>query len=87
MFDGEEDLVTMQFDNQLAGVVIDRFGKDISFFPVDDNHFQITVKVAVSRQFLGWVIALGSGAKLVSPDNVVDRIKKIGDEIMQKYRE
>lgn len=87
MYDGEEKLVTLLFENQLAGVVIDRFGKDISFFPVDDNHFQITVKVAVSRQFLGWVIALGSGAKLVSPDNVVDRIKKIGDEIMQKYRE
>lgn len=86
MYDGEEELVTLLFENRLAGVVIDRFGKDISFFPVDDSHFQIKVKVAVSRQFLGWLIALGSDAKVIDPDHVVEKIKLIGNEIINKYQ-
>lgn len=32
MFDGEEELVTLRCENNLAGVVIDRFGREITFF-------------------------------------------------------
>ncbi len=85
MFDGEEELVTLQFENNLAGVVIDRFGRGVTFFSVDENHFEIKVKVAVSRQFLGWVIALGDGVEVTSPESVIERIRKIGEEIGQKY--
>lgn len=55
--------------------MIDRFGKDVHMYRVDDNHFSVSVKVAVSRHFLGWIIALGSGVKIVGPDKVVDQMK------------
>lgn len=75
MFDGEEESVKLLCDNSLAGVMIDRFGKDIHMYKVDDEHFSVSVKVAVSRHFLGWIIALGSGVKIVGPDKVVDQMK------------
>lgn len=39
MFGGEEETVKIQFDNSLANVVIDRFGKDITLEKVDENNF------------------------------------------------
>lgn len=85
MFDGEEQLVKLCCENDLAGVVIDRFGKDLSFFEIDEEHFEVKVKVAVSRQFLSWLIALGDGVEVVGPDSVVERMRKMGEEIVRKY--
>lgn len=85
MFDGEEELVTLRFDNNLAGVVIDRFGREITFFTLDDNHFEVKVRVAVSRQFFGWLIALGAGVEVTGPECVIEKIRKIGEEIGNKY--
>ena len=51
--------------------MIDRFGKDVMLVKVDAKHFYVNVKVAVSRQFLAWVIALGDGAIIIGPVSVV----------------
>ena len=51
MFGGREEKVTLRFENSLAGVVIDRFGKDVIIIPEDENHFLITVTAQISPQF------------------------------------
>jgi predicted DNA-binding transcriptional regulator YafY len=48
MFTGEETTVTLEAENHMVGVIIDRFGKDISLAPVSDTHFQATVNVIAS---------------------------------------
>lgn len=75
MYGGDEVKVTLEADNSLAGVLIDRFGKDIFITPIDDGHFRTIVNVAVSTQFLGWIMALGSQIQIVSPDFVVEQMK------------
>ena len=57
--------------DDLAGVMIDRFGKDVMILKADAEHFYVNVKVAVSRQFLAWVIALGEDARIVGPEVVI----------------
>lgn len=86
MYHGTEETVKIQFINELAGVVIDRFGKDVYLRPVDDYHFIAHVKVAVSRQFIAWVIGLGKGAKIVSPEAVVEEMKKTIEELTALYK-
>lgn len=86
MFGGEPQKVSMQFHNSLMGVVIDRFGKDVMVIPVDDEHFKITVPVAVSEQFFGWVFGLGHKAMLVEPQKVVDRFTELVAGIGAKYQ-
>lgn len=76
MFGGEEENVRIEFENHLAGVVIDRFGKDVSIIPTDENHFAVNVNVVVSGQFFGWLMALGNGVKLLWPENVVNQLKE-----------
>ena len=85
MFGGEEENVRMQFSNELVGVVIDRFGKDIIISPIDNEHFTVNVNVAISSQFFGWVFALGTGVKILSPSSVVERMKQEVDALHELY--
>ena len=80
MWDGEETEVELLCENDMAGVIIDRFGKGTPFLKQDEDHFLATVSVAVSIQFLGWIMALGEGVKIIGPDFVVERMK---DEIFR----
>lgn len=77
MFQGQQETVTLQMENHLAGVAIDRFGKDVWMRPVDENYFHVIVDVMVSNQFYGWVAGLGGGAKIAGPDWVVREYKKL----------
>lgn len=75
MFGGEIKEVLLQGRNDIVGVVIDRFGKDIAIKKVDNEHFTASVKVAVSPQFIGWVVAIGDGLKIIGPTDVVDMMR------------
>ena len=76
VFGGEEMQITLEAENDFVGVLIDRFGKDIIIRPVDEKHFRTIVNVAVSNQFLGWIMALGDGVKIVAPETAVERMKQ-----------
>ena len=85
MYGGEETKVTIEGENAMAGVLIDRFGKDIPIAPVDENHFRAHVNVAVSSQFLGWIMALGKGIRIVSPEPVVAQMKAEIRRLSEQY--
>jgi predicted DNA-binding transcriptional regulator YafY len=86
MFDGEEQIVKLECENEFAGVMIDRFGRDISLKPVDEAHFTVNVNVAVSRRFLAWVFALGEGVRIVSPETVVEQMRQEAERLTEQYR-
>ncbi len=85
MYSGEEETVRIEFKNRLIGVVIDRFGKDVAVTPSDDGHFVVLVNVAVSPQFLSWVAGFGNEARILSPDGVIERIRRLAEEIASMY--
>ena len=76
MYGGEELQVTLEAENQMVGILIDRFGKDIPIRPVDENHFRTVVNVAVSDQFLGWIMALDEGVRIIGPEKVLECMKQ-----------
>ena len=84
MFSGEETKVTLEADNSMAGVLIDRFGKDIMLIPQDGGRFRATVDVAVSDQFLGWIVALGT-VKIVGPEAVVEKMQAKVSNLIADY--
>lgn len=87
MFGGKSTKVKITFDNEMAGVFIDRFGRDISIYPADKKGWsEITVVVAMSDQFLGWIFALGPKVKILSPEEVVDRYRKELKEMVKLYK-
>lgn len=85
MYGGEPARVTIQADNALVGVIIDRFGKNIPIVPVDENQFYTHVDVAVSPQFLGWIASLGSAAKITAPQSVVEQMRQLAQSLTEMY--
>jgi len=85
MYGGEETKVTLEARNDMVGVMIDRFGKDIMIVPVDDDHFQVSVNVSLSNQFLGWVMAVGDGVRIVAPSKVLDLMKEEIRRLSEQY--
>ena len=86
MFGGESVKVRIAFSNDMVGVFIDRFGKDISIFPSKQKGWSETsVEVAMSDHFLAWIFALGSKVKLVGPKDVVSQFKKELKDIRKLY--
>lgn len=86
MFTGDEQRVKIQFANKLIGVVIDRFGQDIMIIPKGVDQFVVNVNVKVSNMFLGWIIGLGDGAKILEPESVVDEVKQITERLKEQYK-
>jgi len=82
MFGGEEMDVRLEIENHMANVLVDRFGKDISFRRIDENHSWVRVKVAMSRQFLGWIFSLGESVKIIGSEEALEiakeEIKRLG---------
>ena len=85
MYGGKVEHVTLQFTNHMMGAAIDRFGRDIVPQKADDWHFRITVPVAVSNQFFGWVLGLKNQVKIIGPENVVDQWKALLDDVRKRY--
>ena len=77
MFGGAEEMVTLKFKNDLVGVMIDRFGADISIKASSDEGWSETrVPVAISDQFFGWVFALSGNVKISAPEKIVEKFKE-----------
>ena len=86
MFAGDETKVTIEAENRLVSVFIDRFGKDIIIAPVDEDHFRTTVTVAVSKQFFGWIMGIDGDVRIVAPDSVVKQIKAEIESLVERYK-
>lgn len=86
MYGGRQERVRIECDNSFAGVMIDRFGKDVSMIRLDDKRFAVNVEVAVSRQFLAWIIGLGEGVTLAGPESVVEMMNEEIDRLVKQYR-
>lgn len=87
MYGGEEQTVKLLVNNSLAGVIIDRFGKDVMMIPVDDLHFTVNVDVKVSDQFISWIFAIGDGAKIIGPETVLEHVKEYIARLNRQYLE
>ena len=87
MYGGREETVTLLFENNLIGVVMDRFGREAPIRKRDEEHFSVRVRVAVSGQFFGWLTGLGRGAQIVAPEEVKEAYLDHLRETMAGYAE
>lgn len=87
MYGGERADVRLVVDNSLAGVIIDRFGKDVTMIPKDDNHFSVNVNVAVSPQFFSWVFGLCDKVYIESPKTVREQMREYLKKVADLYHD
>lgn len=85
MYGGTVENVTLIAENRLAGVIIDRFGKNVNLFTEDDEHFKVNLDVVPSNHFLGWVMSIGSGIKIAAPEDVVEAMREEVRRLSKEY--
>lgn len=89
MYRGEQKTVTMVCRDDLAGVLINRFGKDTLMYREEGQKeqglFTAVAEVAVSPQFLGWVVSLGDGIRITGPKDVVSRMEHLTETLDAMY--
>ncbi len=87
MFRGERINVKLRFENRLAGVVVDRFGKDILMTPQGEDHFTFQTKIALSPNFYAWLCRFGGRATIVYPQSAVDAFREYCGDILSAIPE
>ncbi len=87
MFGGDGTMVTLSVRDEMIGILIDRFGKDISVKPSKKKGWSdVRVEVAVSDQFFGWIFGLGTNVKITAPASVVKAYKEEIDNLLEFYK-
>lgn len=84
MYGGEEQNVRILADNSLAGVVLDRFGLNVTILNHGDQ-FEFCTKVMVSPTFYAWVLGFGGQMRILSPEPVARRAEALAREIVSVY--
>lgn len=85
MYGGKVVKVQLRFANYLANVALDRFGHSIYIVPDGKDHFMIEVDIAESKTFYGWLLGLGGGAQIISPQSVIDGFAAHLDSVRANY--
>lgn len=87
MFAGDETLIVLDCDNDMIGVVLDRFGVDTLVRAVSDKQCRARVTVNVSNQFFAWLCGLGTKVKIAEPAEVAEDYRKYLKSIAKLYKQ
>ena len=88
MFGGAETKVELAFKDEMVGVMLDRFGRDIPIIPSQEEGWSETyVDVALSGHFFGWLFALEENVRILAPDTVVAEFKRKMERLGEMYRQ
>ena len=85
MYGGRDEEVVLLCKNEIAGVIMDRFGSETMLVPVDGEHFKVHILVAVSRQFFGWVTGIGKSMYIAGPEHVQREYREYLLDILDGY--
>ena len=66
--------VHLRLTRDLVGVVMDRFGSDVTITPIDKGHFIAVINVYHNALFVSWILGLGNKVKILEPARIADDI-------------
>lgn len=76
MYAGRPCQLRLRCAATLAGVFLDRFGKDIMLVPQGEGYFTVTLDLVVSPPFWGWLFWLGQQVEVLSPAWAVEEFRQ-----------
>lgn len=86
MHSGEPQRVTLELDQSLINVAMDRFGQEARYRREGDR-ILVSAQVDVSPTFLTWVLGFGGRAKLLAPDSAVQALQDLARSALARYEE
>lgn len=86
MYSGESETISLKLPNQYVGIIIDRFGKDVSIRKINEKEISARITVFVSPPFFGWLTGLGANAEILSPNHVREDFSNYLQKIQMQYK-
>lgn len=86
MYSGVEKELVLECNQDIIGVIIDRFGPDTAIRLVDDEICRVRVTVNVSNTFYGWLCSLGNKVRIAEPSEIASDYRKFLKEITKLYK-
>ena len=83
MFAGEEKTIQLVAKKTMAGVIIDRFGREVPMRDLDEEQILARVSVAVSAQFYGWLAGLGGNVTIYGPEEEKNSYRKYLEALLK----
>ena len=87
MYGGESCNVRIRCDNDLAGVVIDRFGQEVTVLSNTETYFEFSAKVMICPAFFSWVLGFGGKMKILSPETVAEELVALARDALAAYEQ
>ncbi|MBQ4382756.1 MAG: WYL domain-containing protein, partial [Oscillospiraceae bacterium] len=53
--------------------------------PRDEEHFTVSVKVALSPQFLGWIAGLEGAVTVAAPEKALEKMRELAEKMQEQY--
>lgn len=85
MYAGESEPVEMVCQNETIEQVLDRFGDNIHFYGVDDEHFGMQTDIAVNDGLIAWLLQFGARIEVKKPEYLKKMLLKRVEEIKKLY--
>lgn len=76
MYNGPTTDITIEFNDNLIGVIQDKFGEDTKIARTSKERCVASIKVQVSPGFWGWLFQFVGEMSIVSPEQIKDDYKR-----------
>ena len=87
MYGAKKAFVDLKCQENMLGILFDRFGTGIPIKPAeDDGWVETQVEVMVSDHFISWIFALGDGINITGPKRVTDQVDAMIERLNHTYR-
>ena len=87
MFSGETSSVRLRCASRFASDVLDQFGSSVIMLQSNEEYFDCSVRVVVSRLLFSWLMRYGNGIKILGPGNVIEQFREACRETLRQYEE
>ena len=77
MFGTDYTKVELICSNGVMDAILDKFGKDVTTYAYDMEHFKAEVEVAVSNGFFSWVFGFGGNVVIDGPSDVQKQYREM----------
>lgn len=77
MLDSRREKVTIEFDNDVAGALFDRFGYDVEVSILGNGRSSVTVITSVGPVLYSWIAGFAGRVKLVASDRIIEEYREL----------
>ena len=85
MHSGQRRWVTLELQDHLLNVAMDRFGQDAHYRKGENGNILVSAEVEISPTFLSWVLCFGDDAKILEPADAQQALTNLAKAALSRY--